>query len=60
MKFNEVTWYSKLAAAIFFLIIYPALVFYIGTQYQTVKDVPSEVGNQNNPIHPAATIPNQN
>lgn len=37
MKWNEVTWYSKLAAVIFFLGVFPALTFYIGTQYQEVK-----------------------
>ena len=37
MKFNEVTWYSKLSALIFFLGFFPALTFYIGTQYQEVK-----------------------
>lgn len=39
MKWNEVTWYSKLAAVIFFLGIFPVLTFYIGTQYQEVKDL---------------------
>lgn len=37
MKFNEVTWYSKLSALIFFLGFFPTLTFYIGTQYQEVK-----------------------
>ena len=37
IKFNEVTWYSKLAAIIFFLGVFPALTFYIGTQYQEVQ-----------------------
>ena len=36
IKFNEVTWYSKLAAVIFFIGILPVLTFYIGTQYQRV------------------------
>jgi len=43
MKWNELTWYSKLAAGIFFLGIFPALAFYIGTQYQEVRKV-IEVG----------------
>ncbi len=38
IKFNEVTWYSKLAAIIFFIGIVPTLTFYIGTQYQEAKD----------------------
>jgi hypothetical protein len=33
IKFNEVTWYSKLAAIIFFAIVFPALSFYIGKEY---------------------------
>ncbi|MEN9912638.1 MAG: hypothetical protein RLY66_46 [Candidatus Parcubacteria bacterium] len=37
IKFNEVTWYSKLAAAIFFLIILPVLMYYINVQYREVK-----------------------
>lgn len=37
MKFNEVTWYSKLAALIFFLVVFPALTFYMGARYQEVK-----------------------
>jgi hypothetical protein len=39
MKWNEVTWYSKLAAIIFFLGIFPVLTFYIGMQYQRVQDL---------------------
>ncbi|MDB5188927.1 MAG: hypothetical protein JWM92_525 [Candidatus Nomurabacteria bacterium] len=38
VKFNEVTWYSKLAAIIFFIGVIPVLAFYIGTQYQQSKD----------------------
>lgn len=39
IKFNEVTWYSKLAAVILFIILLPILTFYIGMQYQQVKDI---------------------
>lgn len=39
IKSNEVTWYSKLAAVVFFIGVLPALTFYIGTQYQIAKDV---------------------
>lgn len=39
IKFNEVTWYSKLAAIIFFIAIVPILAFYIGARYQEVKDI---------------------
>ncbi|MBY0473310.1 DUF4431 domain-containing protein [Patescibacteria group bacterium] len=34
IKWNEVTWYSKLGAIIFFIGVAPALSFYIGMQYQ--------------------------
>ena len=37
IKFNEVTWYSKLAAIIFFIGVLPALTFYIGVKYQQTK-----------------------
>jgi len=39
IEFNRVTWYSKLLAAIFILGIFPALVFYIGTQYEKVEQL---------------------
>lgn len=39
MKFNEVTWYSKLAAVILFVGALPALTFYIGMRYQEARDL---------------------
>lgn len=39
IKFNEVTWYSRLAAIIFFIGILPILTFYMGTEYQEAKNV---------------------
>jgi hypothetical protein len=39
IKLNEVTWYSKLAAVIFFIGVLPVLTFYIGIQYQKTNDV---------------------
>lgn len=39
IKFNQVTWYSKLAAIIFFIGVIPALTFYIGMKYQETKTV---------------------
>jgi hypothetical protein len=36
IKFNEVTWYSKLCALLLFLVVFPALTFYIGMRYQEV------------------------
>ena len=38
IKFNEVTWYSKLAAIVFFIGVLPSLTFYIGTQYEEAKN----------------------
>jgi len=34
IKWNEVTWYSKLLSVIFLLGVVPVLTFYIGTQYE--------------------------
>jgi hypothetical protein len=34
IKFNTVTWYSKLFSILFFIAVLPILTFYIGTQYQ--------------------------
>ena len=39
IKFNEVTWYSKLAAVIMFILVIPALTFYLGMKVQETKDV---------------------
>lgn len=44
IEFNKVTWYSKLGAAILFLVIVPILAFYIGRQYQLV--FPASKGGQ--------------
>jgi hypothetical protein len=37
IKWNEVTWYSKLGAIVLFVGVIPALSFYIGMQYQAVR-----------------------
>ncbi|HTL39624.1 MAG TPA: hypothetical protein VL306_02320 [Methylomirabilota bacterium] len=37
IKWNKVTWYSKLAAVILFLVVL-ALGVYIGRQYQQILD----------------------
>ncbi len=39
IKFNEVTWYSKLAAVLFFIGVLPILTFYIGVQYQKTNSI---------------------
>ena len=38
IKWNEVTWYSKLGAAIVLFGVLPVLSFYIGTQYREAKE----------------------
>ncbi len=46
VKWNEVTWYSKLLAAILFIGAIPTLCFYIGMQYQLASQIviiPTEV-----------------
>ncbi len=44
IKWNEYTWYSKTAAAIFFIIIFPIWAFYLGMQYlQTKEALESEI-----------------
>lgn len=37
IQWNEVTWYSKLFAILFFLGVVPSLSFYIGTQYELTR-----------------------
>jgi hypothetical protein len=39
IKWNEYTWYSKLAALIFFIGVMPILTFYIGVQYEKTVQV---------------------
>ena len=39
IKWNEVTWYSKLGAIILFILVVPVLTFYIGRQYEAVVEL---------------------
>lgn len=39
IKFNQVTWYSKLAAIVVFVGITPVITFYIGKEYGEVKNL---------------------
>lgn len=43
IKFNEVTWYSKLGAIILFILVVPCLTFYIGRQYEATMMVTENV-----------------
>ena len=53
IKFNEVTWYSKLGAVILFVGIVPLLVFYFTKQYQEtqmiLKGIPQTTVTNNLP-----------
>jgi hypothetical protein len=40
MKWNEVTWYSRLGAIVVCFGVIPVLTFYIGTQYSSVQEKP--------------------
>jgi hypothetical protein len=56
IKFNVVTWYSKLLSIIFFIAVLPVLTFYIGTQYQLTVDLQS--GQNMNLLSDALSISN--
>ena len=45
IKFNEVTWYSKLGAVVLFLLIVPILTFIVGRQYQETVDILKSSGS---------------
>jgi hypothetical protein len=51
IKWNEVTWYSKLGAMILFLGVVPALCFYIGIQYQLTQQNILESNSTTGTIH---------
>lgn len=52
IKWHEYTWYSKLAAIVFFIGILPALTFYIGVQYEKTEEV---LSNKSVPV-PTAVV----
>ncbi|MBC7766839.1 hypothetical protein H7Y21_02505 [Arenimonas sp.] len=43
IQWNKVTWYSRLAAIILFILLIPMLTFYIGMKYQEVKYITLQV-----------------
>lgn len=49
IQWNIVTWYSKLLAVIFFIIILPIWTFYLGMRYEEVVNVLSLFSNQTIP-----------
>lgn len=38
LEWNRVTWYSRLAALLVFLLMVPAVSFYVGTQYERTME----------------------
>jgi hypothetical protein len=46
IKWNEVTWYSKLLAVILFIIIIPLWAFYLGIQVGEVRALKSAPSTQ--------------
>jgi hypothetical protein len=44
IKFNVVTWYSKLLSILFFIGVLPVLTFYIGTQYELTTGPDVQIG----------------
>ena len=49
--FNEVTWYSKILAAVFFFGVYPVLVFNMGFQYASLLNYIDEIGKYSEAIY---------
>jgi len=47
IKWREYTWYSKLSALIFFVIVLPALTFYVGVQYEKTQNFLKEIAEYN-------------
>lgn len=48
IKWNEYTWYSKLAAALFFILVLPTWTFYLGRQYEKTQAVLNNLGDVQN------------
>ncbi len=46
IKWNEYTWYSKLAAAVFFIVIFPGWMFYLGQQYNEYLSLSKTLDNE--------------
>ncbi|MDB5266837.1 MAG: hypothetical protein JWN89_652 [Parcubacteria group bacterium] len=38
IKWNDITWYSITISGVFFLILLPSIIFYIGNQYKEVAN----------------------
>jgi hypothetical protein len=47
IKWHEYTWYSKLSAWIFFVLVLPALTFYVGIEYERTQNFLKEIKEYN-------------
>jgi hypothetical protein len=60
IQWTRVTWYSWSLATILFLLILPGITFYIGTQYQAMRDEEAVLNQRSIPVnmhqHRAARI----
>ncbi|HLP44283.1 MAG TPA: hypothetical protein VK145_03340 [Candidatus Nanoarchaeia archaeon] len=43
IEWNKVTWYSKWASLLFFILVLPVLTFCIGMKYQEVQDLTARI-----------------
>ena len=60
IKWNEITWYSKLGAIILFFGIVPTLAFYIGTRYEQVQQMTgSQTSSSNTTRIPINQMPEE-
>lgn len=57
IKWNEVTWYSRLGAIFLFLGVVPVLCFYIGMQYGLIQNLPRGVSPVQTMAHTAVGVP---
>ena len=50
IKFNQITWYSKLLSAIFIFGIFPLLMFMAGMEYQKVLEINESIKTVDTPV----------
>ncbi len=55
IQWKEHTWYSKLAAVVFFLLVLPALAFYIGVEYEKTREINTLTESQTHMENPKIT-----
>lgn len=57
VEWNTITWYSRLAAIVFFVGILPVLNFYIGVQYQQTTAALERSAEAQLDMHICPTLP---